>query len=116
MPYVATDYASHDGEYVGESHQCVAFVKAVAHAPQTSAWRRGALVLGNLTLAPGTAIAAGWDDQGRYRSLPSGNHAAIYVRQHGNFIEVYDQSVKEGPVKLRTKVHHDSAPYYVIER
>lgn len=114
MAYIAQHPENYEGQWVGESHQCVAFVKAVAHTPATPAWRKGDAVLGNLTLAPGTAIACGWDENGRYRSLSHGNHAAIYVSQHGNFIEVWDQWTKQ-PVKQTTKVHRDACPYHVIE-
>ena len=114
MSYFVAHPENYKGQYVGESHQCVAFVKAAAGAPATGAWRQGAAVLGNLTLAPGTAIACGWDEHGRYRSLKHGNHAAIYIGQKGNFIEVWDQW--EGQtVKKSTKVHHDERPYYVID-
>ncbi len=114
MSYLAAHPEKHEGSYVGESHQCVAFVKAVAGAPATGAWRQGALVVGNLTLAPGTAIACGWDEHGRYRSLSHGNHAAIYVSQKGNFIEVWDQWTGQ-PVKRSRKVHRADLAYYVIE-
>ena len=37
--------------------QCVAFVEKVACAPHTGRWNRGAKVAGNVSIAPGTAIA-----------------------------------------------------------
>jgi hypothetical protein len=114
MPYICRNPEVFEGRFVGESHECVAFVKFAAHAPQSTTWHQGAPVFGNNAIEPGTAIACGWD-QGRYPSHPHGNHAAIYVGQHGPHIEVWDQSRLEGPVALRTKIYHPDMPYYVIE-
>ena len=63
----------------------------------------------------GTAIACGWDTHGHYPSHPHGNHAAIYISQSGDHIEVWDQAISEGPVARRTKIHNKNHPYHVIE-
>ncbi len=114
MAYICRTPELYEGRFVGESHQCVAFVKKVAHAPYTGAWKKGAKVYGNLSIERGTAIACGWDSHGHYPSNPSGNHAAIYIGQHGDLIEVWDQYTGH-PVALRTKTHNGDHPYHVIE-
>src|SRR4051812_6556674 len=98
VSYISRTPESFEGQFVGESHQCVAFVKFAAHAPHTGSWKKGAAVLGNIGLERGTAIACGWDGLDHYPSNPHGNHAAIYISQMGDHIEVWDQSVKEGAV------------------
>jgi RHS repeat-associated protein len=81
----------------GESSQCVSLTKYFSGAPCTDCWRKGAPVLGNSNLAPGTAIAT-FDDTGRYpkddpqhpeRHTP--RNSAIYVGQSGTDIWVIDQ-------------------------
>jgi len=114
MTYIARTPDKYEGRFVGESHQCVAFVKAVANAPYTGSWKKGAAVIGNAAIETGTAIACGWDDHGNYPSNAHGNHAAIYIAQHGDYIEVWDQWVGH-PVARRTKIHHNERPYHVIE-
>jgi hypothetical protein len=87
-PYVAASPEAFEGRIVGAG-QCVDFVKAVAGAPRTVAWRAGAEVRGNPRIAPGTAIAT-FERDGGYTSQ-SGNHAAIYLDQDERGIWVYDQ-------------------------
>jgi hypothetical protein len=87
-PYVAANPEAFEGRVVGAG-QCVDFVKAVAGAPRTVAWRAGAAVRGNPRIAPGTAIAT-FERDGSYASK-SGNHAAIYLDQEERGIWVYDQ-------------------------
>jgi hypothetical protein len=87
-PYVAASPETFEGRVVGAG-QCVDFVKAVAGAPHTVAWRVGAEVRGNPRVAPGTAIAT-FERDGSYASR-SGNHAAIYLAQDERGIWVYDQ-------------------------
>ena len=93
VPYVAADPESYIGKSVGDG-QCVAFVKAAAGAPVTSAWRVGTLVKGAV-LAKGTAIAT-FDANGLYANAPTGNHAAIYLSQDAAGIQVLDQWVSPG--------------------
>ena len=72
------------------SKQCVALIQrytpSVGH---TSLWEEGDAVFGNMTIAPGTAIAT--FVCGHYPCLPHGNHAAYYLRQTSNSIYVMDQ-------------------------
>ena len=69
--------------------QCVALVRHYANLPATSQWQEGASVWGNSTIAKGTAIATFVN--GRYQSLPNGNHAAFFISQDGGGIWVMDQ-------------------------
>jgi hypothetical protein len=87
-PYVAARPTALVGRVVGAGH-CVDFVKAVAGAPPTSAWRKGPHVRGNPHIPPGTAIAT-FEADGTYTNA-SGNHAAIYLYQDARGIWVYDQ-------------------------
>ena len=78
-----------------------------ARAIITAQWRPGARVRGNYNLPYDTAIAT--FPNGRY---PRNNgHAAIYVGQNSQGIQVYDQWVGK-PVALRTK---RSDAYFVIQ-
>lgn len=89
MPYTYAKVDDLQGNALVGSHQCVALVQVMAGAPVTSAWREGAAVRGNLTLAKGTAIATFVD--GRYPNRAHGNHAALYVSQSAAGITVMDQ-------------------------
>lgn len=71
------------------STQCVALVQHYTAAGHTSTWRAGATVLGNNTVAKGTAI--GIFVNGRYPSVPHGNHAALYIRPGPNGFWLMDQ-------------------------
>ena len=87
---MATQPETWVGRFAPPNNECVSLVKAAAGAPQTARWKKGAAVRGNLMVAKGTAIAT-FDGTGRYANNPRGNHAAIYVRQDGTGIWVYDQ-------------------------
>lgn len=90
MAYVASTPRAYIGQSVG-SGQCVAFTQKAANMPRTAAWRRGALVKGNASITPGTAIAT-FDVDGRYGNHTDGrSHAAIYLGQDENGIQVLDQ-------------------------
>jgi hypothetical protein len=103
----------YEGKFYGESHHCVALVKHATGAPQASTWKQGAPVIGNSTIAAGTAIACGWEG-GRYPNNSRGNHAAIYLGQHGDSIYVVDQWIGS-PAARRYKTHKAAKPYHVIE-
>ena len=76
MAYVAINARAFVGRSVGDG-QCVAYAMAAAIMPHTPAWRRGALVKGNMRIAAGTAIAT-FDGNGRYGSHADGrSHVAI---------------------------------------
>jgi hypothetical protein len=91
MSYVYPDVDTLPGLPAIGSQQCVALVEyyAKAPAPAATCWREGAAVKGSQTLAKGTAIATFVD--GRYPSLPTGNHAALYVSQDMTGVWVVDQ-------------------------
>jgi hypothetical protein len=113
MSYIARTPESFEGKEVGNG-QCVAFVKAASGAPASSTWKKGEAVLGNVRLDAGTAIACGWDDHDRYPNARTGNHAAIYISQIGDQIEVWDQWSGE-KVKRRWKTAKADRPYHVVE-
>jgi len=103
--------------------ECVAFVQAViAGIPSTTQWKEGKKVQGEVTLAPGTAIATFVD--GKYPGPGKDKHAAIYLGQDTTGIQVLDQWASQGKVKQRTirwtvpegtKIQNDGTKYAVIE-
>jgi hypothetical protein len=132
MSYVAGNPKKYIGISVG-SGQCVALVQAAASTGQTGRWSRGELVKG-ATLSAGTAIAT-FDDKGSYISDTDGlSHAAIYMGQSAEGIQVIDQWVlrqkddkgasvrthkvaAERTIYFRnsTKPINDGRNYYVID-
>jgi len=97
MPYIVRhlDSLLAIKDFVG-THECVALVQEWAGAPHgaISSWHRGDLVLGNQGIPRGTAIA----------TFPNGSydgHAAIYLGQDGQGIQVFDQWKGHKP-SLRT--------------
>jgi hypothetical protein len=115
------------GQLVGNG-QCVALVHAVAFIPQTSHWQRGGLVMDDQSIQPGTVIAT-FDDDGSYGNhTDHTSHAAIYLYQTTDGIEVLDQwkgSTPGGnhPPQQRTIHFHDPSgrkvndgtQYHVVE-
>ncbi len=112
MAYVAANYAQHPAAPVGQwvcaptsalgplqeapvgadtrmpnlCGQCVSYVKTVCPGlPPTAQWRKGAAAKGLRDLLPGTVIAT-FNDSGHYEG-----HAAIYVSQNAQGLNVYDQ-------------------------
>ena len=83
--------ASFIGQVI-DNGQCVRFtqLKATGGMPHTSQWKMGAKVRGNTGIAAGTVIASGWIN-GKYTSMPRGNHAAVYEGQNAQGIQVIDQ-------------------------
>jgi hypothetical protein len=77
-------------ECVG-NRQCPVLPQAASGAPKTRFWAQGPRVKGNKYVPAGTVIASGWDEYGLYRSLPHGNHAAIYLSQTAKSMSVLDQ-------------------------
>src|SRR5271166_1218588 len=99
--FVAASYSQYLGQSVG-SGQCAVLVEAAdPSVGMTSTWVQGAAVQGNTSLAPGTIIATFGPD-GTYTGLQDGSaHAAIYLGQNGQGIQVEDQWAGQ-PVHLRT--------------
>ena len=99
MPHVYSKVDTlEDSDKVG-SKQCVALLQHYAKLPITTTWKEGKTVLGTMTLAKGTAIATFVD--GRYKSLPTANHAAFYISQDAAGIWVMDQWADD---KVKPKV------------
>jgi hypothetical protein len=99
--------------------QCVSYVKKVCPTlPTTAHWKRGAQVKGAKNIMAGTVIAT-FNAANTYEG-----HAAIYVSQNNDGINVYDQyrtppSPKPvGPRLLRWGAHGNSNNgdrFYVVE-
>ncbi len=87
----AASWTQYSGQAVG-SGQCVALVQtADPSVGLTQTWAEGAQVQGNTQIQPGTAIAT-FDSSGRYaNALDGGSHAAIYLGQNAQGIQVMDQ-------------------------
>ena len=98
---VATNYSQYLGQYVGTG-QCVALVQATdSSVGLTATWAQGAAVQGNTSLQPGTAIAT-FGANGTYtNSMDGSSHAAIYLGQNAQGIQVEDQWSGH-PASLRT--------------
>ena len=95
---VASYPESYTGQTVGNG-QCVTYVKAVTGAPASSEWSEGQKVRG-ANLARGTAIAT--FQNGQYQNRTDGSsHAAIYLSQDADGIQVMDQWYGQ-PVHTRT--------------
>jgi hypothetical protein len=89
MPYVYADARLLENkEKVGDL-ECVALIRHYTNAPPAITWREGDKVLGNKTLALGTAIATFVN--GRYPGKSTGNHSAFYLGQVSDGIYVVDQ-------------------------
>lgn len=88
---VATNYTQYLGQSVG-SGQCVALLQAAdPNVGRTATWSQGDAVRGNTSLQPGTAIAT-FGPNGTYtNSMDGSSHAAIYLGQNAQGIQVLDQ-------------------------
>ena len=120
MAFIAADPQRYAGQVVGDGH-CVAYVRAAASVPHTSAWRRGDPVRGS-NLASGTAIAT-FHDRGHYENDTTGkSHAAILLAENEDGLLVMDQWVNH-PVAQRTlrwrdgqgDAVNDGSRFYAIE-
>lgn len=101
------------------SGQCVALVQLALGCPQTAKWKRGLKVRG-ADLQSGTAIATFAED-GKYANTTDGaSHAAIYLWQDAEGIQVLDQWLGH-PTTRRTirfnaeKAANDGDQFYVID-
>jgi hypothetical protein len=86
---VASGYEKLLGQEVGTG-QCVALVQATSNVGLTASWVPGAQVQGNTNLAPGTVIAT-FGSGGTYTNTVGQSHAAIYLGQNEQGIQVMDQ-------------------------
>jgi hypothetical protein len=98
--------------------QCVSYVKKVAPSlPQTTLWKKGKQVKGNINIKVGTVIAT-FNASGKYKG-----HAAIYVSQNGTGITVYDQWVTGKPSAVGSRIlrfgsvrdSNNGDKFYVVE-
>jgi hypothetical protein len=90
---------------------CVTLIKTLTPGLQglsTSAWRKGATVVGSTGLLPGTAIAT--FENGRYPGRSSGNHAAFFLAYGGAGIWVIDQWAHETKTKVERRFIHPARP------
>lgn len=89
--FVAAAWSQYQGQAVGTG-QCVALVQAADPAVGlTRTWTQGGQVEGNTSLQPGTVIAT-FDSAGHYaNALDGSSHAAIYLGQNSQGIQVLDQ-------------------------
>jgi len=122
------DIYSHRSFTNSEGHtECVEFIKQTLSAPATGQWREG-LKVQQLSagvadpVAKGTAIATFVN--GRYpQQGNTGKHAAIYLGQNAEGIQVLDQWRAQGRVQPRTipwqprrsGLSNDGKAYSVIE-
>jgi hypothetical protein len=86
---MAHGYTQYLGQEVG-SGECVALVQATSGVGLTSTWVPGEQVQGATGLAPGTVIAT-FGDNGTYTNTYGQSHAAIYLGQNDQGIQVMDQ-------------------------
>jgi hypothetical protein len=123
MAYIAVNPETYENKVVGTGH-CVPFVQEASGAPNTSLWKRGKKVKGELTLAKGTAIAT-FSAEGKYTNSRDGtSHGAIYVSQDAVAINVWDQYLGQ-PVHQRAirfqggaagvRPVNDGDSFYVID-
>jgi hypothetical protein len=102
MYFVCKDPDSYLTKVVGDG-QCAVFVQVAAGAPTHLAWKEGKKIKKlDAPLPKGTAIATFID--GKYPSHTHGNHAAIYVGQNAEGLQVYDQWCKKD--KLTGKIEY----------
>ena len=99
--FVASGFTQYLGQSVG-SGQCVALVQSSdPGVGLTATWAQGAAVQGNTSLQPGTAIAT-FNSNGQYANATDGSsHAAIYLGQNADGIQVEDQWVGQ-PAHIHT--------------
>ena len=101
MPYIYSKVDTLEGSAMVGSKQCVALLQHYAKLDHTSMWKEGKTVLGTFTIAKGTAIATFVD--GRYKSRPTGNHAAFYISQDAGGIWIMDQWANDTKKKTVSK-------------
>lgn len=77
MSYVYSDVEKLEGTNKVGSKQCVVLIQQYAKAPTTNFWKEGTVVVGDVKLAKGTAIATFVG--GSYQSHSTGNHAGLFI-------------------------------------
>jgi hypothetical protein len=89
MPHVYKDARKLEKKDKIGDMECVYLVKHFAGLGWTGSWREGAPVVGNKTIAEGTAIATFVG--GKWPGLSTGNHSGFYLGQVSNGIYIIDQ-------------------------
>ncbi|HEY1012697.1 MAG TPA: BPSL0067 family protein [Herpetosiphonaceae bacterium] len=90
------DAGARRGDLVVGSGQCVALAQNHVNVGSTKDWKPGAKLTDGGELTPGTVIAT-FNEDGKYPSKPTGNHAAIFKEYERNAkgevtgIVVYEQ-------------------------
>lgn len=100
--FVIENYDDYNDQPAIGDNQCVKLVQdamgKVLYGPNrvdefhTRKWRAGQKITSDRCIRSGTMIAT-FNSEGRYESLPTGNHAAIYIRHVAGGIEVMDQFI-----------------------
>ena len=112
MPYICSNPEKYaDGKSHGESSECVALVKVACAAPQTALWKKGSLVKNN-SVSYGSAIAT-------FNGSKYEGHAAIYLSQNADGIQVIDQWNGHGASKRTLRWggsgrSNDGNQFYVV--
>lgn len=108
-PYVARNPRAYiKGSRVADG-QCARLVQVATGAPHTTEWRQGEQVQGNAAVRPGTAIAT-FDDDGQYHNHTDGrSHAALYLGEVDEGIQVVDQWVTHNPDERTIHFRNDGA-------
>ena len=79
MSYVYRSVNVLEGKDKVGDGECVTLIKAYTMAGRTGRWKQGAAVVGNKSIAGGTAIAN--YVIGKWPRLAHGNHSAFYMGQ-----------------------------------
>jgi len=121
-PYKSPDKPPIDTRhYPNYCGQCVSFAKTVCPTlPPSTAWKKGAPVVGNPDIKPGTVIAA-FDENGKYNG--NDGHTAIFHAATAEAIIVYDQwitgngkAIGRRPLGIHSKGRsNDPAGFSVVE-
>ena len=108
---IATNYSQYLNQSVGTG-QCVALVQAAdSSVGLTATWTQGSAVQGNTSLQPGTVIAT-FGANGTYTNSTDGSsHAAIYLGQNAQGIQVEDQWLGH-PASIRTIAWNSTTSSY----
>jgi hypothetical protein len=76
-------------EGASDNAQCALLVQTLTGAPEMASWTRGKRVKGG-AISPGTAVAT-FEHDGTYDGKSGVCHAAIFVKEYADGIEVWDQ-------------------------
>lgn len=99
MPYVHANARLLHGKAKVGDQQCVALVRYFTNAPTPNAWSQGEAVVGNRSLAAGTAIAT-FEDQ-KFPNNETDNCAALYLYQVADGMYVVDQRSADPFIRQR---------------